>query len=81
MELSPNIKEAVCVICNKPYFKRIKGYKYHARSKSFVRGSNTITCSKKCSRENIVYRNMMDSRERTKKVRVNQLIPPASFGS
>ena len=39
-----------CVICDKPYFKGIKGKTTNHSKKSIVRGWNSQTCSSICSK-------------------------------
>jgi hypothetical protein len=43
-----NTKKEICIICKSEFMKRIKR---GGKTKTIIRGMNTITCSPRCSRK------------------------------
>ena len=51
------VEEAICIVCGEKYPRRTMKKKSRGRGMSFkIRGMNTKTCSKECTKINNIYK-------------------------
>jgi hypothetical protein len=72
MTQTKNCEIVKCIVCKKKYVKRLPGHRARGLKNTFIlRGNNTLTCSKHCSKMHTIAVHLKNYKsKRNKKIKV-----------